>query len=291
MTASIAPVLVASALAFTVTGSFNWPLFILALVSIMLLHSGANVANDYFDHVSKNDWLNKNPTPFSGGVRFIQQSILSPKETIFLSLALFAAGCATGLIIIYLTKSIFILILGIIGCFGGFFYTALPFKFGYRTAGEIVIALLFGLLPVAGSFYLQTGYLDWLLLFPAAIVSILIFLVILINEFPDRDADAAVKKRTLVVSFGLDKSILIYRIFLIATYLIAVTAMFLNGRMFYAGLLFLLTLPLAVAAMRFTNKKVLSTPQNTTPNRFTIILHLTGSVALTAGFVIFAFTN
>jgi len=70
LTASAAPVLVGSALGYATTDTFQPVLFILAMLAIMALHAGANIANDYFDHTSGNDWLNRNPTPFSGGRRW-----------------------------------------------------------------------------------------------------------------------------------------------------------------------------------------------------------------------------
>src|SRR4030042_2019674 len=227
LTASAAPVLVGTALAFAATGAFSLQLFVLALLATMFLHSGANIANDYFDHPARNDCLNKNPTPFSGGRSYIQEGILSPKATLILALTALTIGAGLGIYIVYLTRSVFILILGLIGLLGGFFYTAPPLRLGYRCLGEPAIAFLFGILPVYGSFYLQTQVLDnipcsvWLTpLVPAVIVGILIFLVIFINEFPDVPADAAVNKRTLVVRFGVPVSVWIYRIALAASYLI-----------------------------------------------------------------------
>src|SRR4030042_1832698 len=224
LTASAAPVLVGTALAFAATGAFSLQLFVLALLATMFLHSGANIANDYFDHTSRNDWLNKNPTPFSGGRRYIQDGILSPKATLILALTALTIGAGLGIYIVYLTRSIFILILGLIGLLGGFFYTAPPLRLGYRCLGEPAIALLFGILPVYGSFSLQTQAIDIIPLAPAVIVGILIFLVILINEFPDVAADAAVNKRTLVVRFGASASVWIYQIMLSASYPIAAIA-------------------------------------------------------------------
>jgi len=203
LVASAAPVFVGSALGYATAGTFQPMLFILAMLAIMALHAGANIANDYFDHTSGNDWLNRNPTPFSGGRRYIQEGILSPKATLIIALAALAVGSVIGIVIVWLTRSVFILILGLIGLLGGYFYTASPVRLGYRCIGEFVIALLFGLLPVYGSYYLQTQTIGQLPLLPACIVGILIFLVILVNEFPDIVADAAVNKRTLVVRFGV----------------------------------------------------------------------------------------
>lgn len=286
LVASVAPVLVGSALGFAAAGTFTPQLFILALLAAMFLHSGANLANDYFDHLSRNDWLNTNTTPFSGGSRYIQENILSAKTILLLSLSSLAIGAILGIAIVVLTRSIFILILGIVGLLGGFFYTAPPIKLGYRCAGEPAIAMLFGILPVYGSYYLQTETIDIVPLFPAVIVGILIFLVILINEFPDADADAAVNKRTLVVRFGIGVSVWIYRIALAATIPVTIAAMLIYRPFVFAGLLYLFTPPLMAMAIRAANKEDLSTPGRYRASQLTVLLHMTGSAALIIGFII-----
>jgi 1,4-dihydroxy-2-naphthoate octaprenyltransferase len=284
LTASAMPVIVGTAAGFAQSRQFDSVLFFLALFSTMLLHSGANVANDYFDHISRNDWLNKNPTPFSGGSRFIQKGFLSPRVTLTLALCCFAAGAVLGLAILLITKSVFILWLGLVGILGGFFYTAPPLKLGYRSLGEIAIAFLFGILPVSGAYYLQTGQFDSVILLPAAIVAILIFLIIFINEFPDKDADATAHKRTLVVIFGVSKAIWIYRIVLVSSYVVAIVLLFSKTTLF-AGLFYLLTVPLAILAIKVSTIINLSLPQQTLPNKITIILHSLGCLALAAGFI------
>jgi 1,4-dihydroxy-2-naphthoate octaprenyltransferase len=285
LVASAAPVLVGSAAGYAVAETFDPVLFILALPSIMLLHSGANITNDYYDHISGNDWVNKNPTPFSGGRRFIQEGILSAKATFLAALFCFAVGSAIGLIILYLTRSVFILTLGLIGILGGFFYTARPIQLGYRCFGELVIAMLFGLLPVFGSYYLQTNSFDSIILLPAFIVSILIFLVILVNEFPDFPADAQVAKRTFVVSFGVPTSVWIYRLALVTSYILSAIMLALQVT-FLSGVFYLLTLPLAVLTLKHSNKNDLSKPGLYRANQFTILLHMIGSLSLTAGFLV-----
>ncbi len=288
LTASAAPVLVGSSLGFAIKETFNWPLFLLALAGTMALHCGANIANDYFDHLSRNDWVNKNPTPFSGGRRFIQQGILSPKATILASLFCLLLGAAAGIAILILTRSLFILTLGLCGLLGGFFYSAPPVKLGYCGIGEIVIAFLFGIFPVYGSYYLQTKTIDLAPLPAAGIMGILIFLVILINEFPDLAADAAVDKKTLVVRLGISKSAWIYRIALVASYSIAAIAVFFGRIMFWPGLFYLLTFPVAVIAIIFANPKDLSTPgpSQHRASAITILLHLLSGLVLAISLLI-----
>ena len=288
LTASAAPVLVGSALGYAMTGSFHPLLFTLALVGIMALHAGANITNDYFDHLTGNDWVNKNPTPFSGGRLFIQQGIMSPRATLLEALFLLTVGAAIGVILILFTHSIFILSLGLAGLLGGYFYTARPIQLGYRGMGEFVISALFGLLPVYGSYYLQSGAIDAVPLVPAVIVSILIFLVILINEFPDLSADAAVNKKTLVVWLGIPVCVWIYRITLVASFGLAMTM--LSRRLtFCAGLAYLLTAPLALMAIKAANPADLAKPGYWRASQVTVAMHSIGSIALAAGFVLFRF--
>ena len=286
--ASAAPILVGTSLAYATTSAFDPLLFALALLAIITIHAGANMTNDYFDHTSRNDWLNQNPTPFSGGRRYIQQAVLTPKATLTTAVILLAAGSAIGLVIVLLTRSLFILILGLLGLLGGFFYTAPPIRLGYRSTGEPVIALLFGLLPVYAAYYLQTRTIDTVPLLPACILAILIFLVILVNEFPDAPADAAVNKRTLVVHFGPAASVWIYRIALLASYIIAAVAILIDRTFLFAGSFHLFTLPLAFVAARLVNKNDLARPGRYRANQITILLHTLGTLTLTAGFLLSA---
>ncbi len=286
VTASIIPVLVGSSAGFGAAGSFNALLFALALVAMICLHLGANLANEYFDHLSGNDRLNKNRNPFSGGSGLMLQGLTSPKAVLIAAWLAFALATAIGFIMLLITKSLFILVLGLLGVFGGYFYTANPFKLGYRGAGEIIIAFLFGLLPVYGACFLQTGTIDLVPLAPAAIVSLLIFLIILINEFPDRQADAAVNKRTLVVLCGPGPAAKVYRMALLLSYVVAIAAAIVQPQMRLAGLLYLLTIPFAVAILRFLKTDTLDGPDKYRANMFTVLLHLTGGLLLSLGLAI-----
>jgi 1,4-dihydroxy-2-naphthoate polyprenyltransferase len=285
LSASAAPILVGSALGFSVGGQFDPLLFVLAMLSIMALHAGANVTNDYFDSSTQDDWLNKNPTPFSGGRQFIQQGVLSPRATLLAGLGYLAIGCAIGLVIVWRTRSALVLGIGVAGFLGAYFYTAWPLRLGYRGVGEILIGILFGILPVYGSYYLQARVIDWLPLLPALIVAILIFLVIFINEFPDLPADAQVGKRTMIVLLGVPRCVVVYRASVIVSYVLA-ALMLANDRTFYAGLLYLLTLPLAIFAMRSANGKDLITPGLYRANQLTIVLHTVGGLSLAAGLLL-----
>jgi 1,4-dihydroxy-2-naphthoate octaprenyltransferase len=285
-TASALPVIVGTAVAFAGTEQFDIILFILSLFATVAIHAGANIANDYFDHISKNDWLNDNKTPFAGGSRMIQKNLLSPKEIFIGSLAFFAAGAGLGIAILIITKSLFVLLLGIIGILGGYFYTATPVKLGYRTAGEITIGLLFGILPVYGSFYVQTLSFSALPMPPAAIVAILIFLVIFANEFSDFSADRAANKKTLVVILGIKNAANFYKSILIVLCVFAVIYSIANLNI-PASAIFLISI-ISISAICFKNADAekLSQKGYTGLSKTTILLHATGCITLVAAILL-----
>jgi len=286
VTASVMPVLIGSSAAFAAAGTFNLTLFILAVVTIICLNLGINLANEYFDHLSGNDWINKNRNPFSGGTGLIQAGFISPKAVLIAAWLAFALTAILGIVILLITKSAFILALGLAGMFGGYFYTAEPLRLGYRGAGEFMIAFLCGLAPVYGAYFLQTGSIDLLPLGPAVIISLLVFLIILINEFPDCQADAAVNKKTLVVLFGPRAAARIYQMVLVFSYVVAVAAAIVEPQMRLVGLLFLLTIPIAATVLRFLRTDTLTGPDKYRANKFTVLLHLTGGLLMSVGFLI-----
>jgi 1,4-dihydroxy-2-naphthoate octaprenyltransferase len=291
LSASIIPVLVGTSLAYSTANVFHPALFILALLGMVALHAGANIANDYFDHTSRNDWLNKNVTPFSGGSQLIQKGLLSPKSVLIAAWIALSIGALIGIAILLLTKSFFILAIGLIGLLGGYFYTAPPVRLGYRGIGEFIIGLLFGVLPVYGSYYLQTRTVDLIPIVPGIIVAILIFLVILVNEFPDAPADSAVNKKTLVVVFGDKLAVWSYRIVLLATFCITAVAVLVFKVMVLPGLLYLATFPLALLALKSLNRDILQKSGKHTANQLTILFHLAGGLMLSLGFLISGLIN
>jgi 1,4-dihydroxy-2-naphthoate octaprenyltransferase len=71
--------------------------------------------------------------------------------------------------------------------------------------GEILIGFCYGWLPITTGFYLFTGFFSHQILLFSIPVSLSIFNVILINEFPDQEADQAIGKKNLVVRFGKER--------------------------------------------------------------------------------------
>ncbi|MDO8489633.1 MAG: 1,4-dihydroxy-2-naphthoate octaprenyltransferase [Candidatus Omnitrophota bacterium] len=219
LTATIVPVIFGSVIAWHNTGEFIWMRFWLVILGASLIHIGTNLANDYFDHLSGADKANPNPTPFSGGSRVIQDGLILPKKILYASLSAFILGSLIGFYLNYLCGQNVILILGAIGIFLGFFYSARPFFIGYRSFGELAVGVGFGPLMVMGAYFVQARNLPFSVFLISIPVGILIALVVFINEFLDYVSDKSVEKNTLVVVLGRKRAITIYHILLLLTYL------------------------------------------------------------------------
>jgi len=260
----------------------------MVLLGVSLLHLAANTCNDYFDHVTKNDWLNKNPTPFSGGSRVIQEGMVSPKGILVFSIACFAAGSMIGLWLNYRMGTNVILFLGITGVFLGFFYTALPLKIGYRGLGEIVVGFCFGPLVVMGSYYAQAMRFSWTAFWASIPVGILVGLILFINEFPDYEADKAVNKNTFVVLLGKEKAVIFFNILLCLVYvIIAVCAIFRS--LPWISLVTFLTIPAAFRIMKVSRANFDKVNELLPANAGVIRLHIMVSFLMGASFLLKTF--
>lgn len=271
-TGTIIPVVLGSVLAWHNTSLFFWSKFWLTLIGAIFIHAGTNLANDYFDHISGCDEANPNPTPFSGGSRLIQQGLILPRKILFVSLASFILGATIGLYLNNISGKNVILILGIIGVFLGFFYTAKPLRIGYGSFGELAVAIGFGPLMVMGSYYVQAQTLPFSVFLISIPIGILIALVLFINEFPDYVADKSVGKRTLVVILGKKKAVILYQTLLVAAYLIVITLIIFK-LLPPISLIMFLSLPLALKAFRVSGSNFDKIYELLPANASTIILH------------------
>jgi 1,4-dihydroxy-2-naphthoate octaprenyltransferase len=281
-TASVAPALVGVAVAFYEGYAVNWWHAALTLVGLLAIHGGTNLANDYFDHVTRDDWVNLTPTPFSGGSRVIQEGIISPRAIFIYSLACFAVGIACGLYLWRVTPGNVVLWLGLVGVASGSLYTAVPVTIGYRGVGELFVGLNFGPLAVLGAHYVQAGHLSPAALMASVPVGLLIAAVLYINEFPDYEADKQVKKKTMIVIFGPERARYGYIILIALTYA-AVAAFVAGGGLPAWALLGLLTLPLAAKAVAVLMRNYREPYQLIPANALTVLVHFATAILLSVG--------
>lgn len=284
-TADIVPVILGTIIAWKKTGVIYWDYFWLTLVAALFLNGGINVANDYFDHKSGNDEINKEfIRPFTGGSRLIQKKMLSPKEVLIESILCFACTALIGLYLVY-KRGMPVLWLGLIGVVSGFFYTAPPFYWAKRGIGELLVGLNCGILICLGAYYVQVQSIGWVPVIASLPVSMLISAVLYINEFPDYEADKAVGKNHLIVRFGRERGVIGYILLLASTYLVILAGIIF--RIIPVTALFsFITLPLAFRAVNLL-KKYYAEPAKLGPaNAATVKLHLFIGLILSGSFLL-----
>ncbi len=224
LTAALTPCFIALAyVAGVLDHSVNWLHAVLACVGVALLHLASNVYNDYFDYKSGTDQANtKYFTQFSGGSRSIFMGLIDLKGTLRVANTLAFLAFLIGL---YLTYAVGtgVLAIGFAGLALGYFYTAPPLRLVARHGlGEIVIGLTFGPLITLGVFYVATASTAPELWSSFATMAFLVGIpaglltsnILLINQIPDTEGDAATGKAHLVVTFGYRSAVWFYALFI-----------------------------------------------------------------------------
>ena len=192
--ASIAPVLVGSALAASV-GRFDWLLAVATLAVSLLLQIGANFANDVFDYLKGADVARRGPT------RVTQSGYLSPNQMLFSTAIIFGLAALIGLYLV-IAAGWPLVIVGALAIISALAYTGGPWPLGYHGLGDLFVFIFFGLVGVAGTYYIQTHSLTATALAAAIPVGLLITNILVINNLRDLETDRATGKQTLAVRIG-----------------------------------------------------------------------------------------
>ena len=202
LTASVLPVLVGTAMGSAGARHINWTIAGLAMTATALAHAATNIYNDVGDAVNGTDSANVDRIyPYTGGSRFIQNGVLTKASALRIAIGFGSAALVAGMLLTAL-RGPAILAFGIVGLALGLLYSQPGVELSGRGLGELACGLGLGMLPVVGAGWLQSAVIDTRSLLVGGIVSIWVALILLINEVPDREADARAGKRTLVVRFG-----------------------------------------------------------------------------------------
>jgi 1,4-dihydroxy-2-naphthoate octaprenyltransferase len=213
---------------------------ILTIVGALLAHISVNVLNDYFDYRSGIDLATKR-TPFSGGSGVLPAGLLKAQQVYLLGLASLIGVGAIG---IYFTFEYgwAILPLGILGMLVIYLYTTHITKNPLLCA--IAPGLGFGPLMVVGTYFTQTGEYSLAAGLASLVPGFLVSNLLLLNQFPDIEADKVAARRHLPIAFGRQFSARVYAALMIATYVsMAVAVSF--SVLPLTALIGLLALPLA----------------------------------------------
>ena len=231
-------------------GACNLGHALLAGFGLVLTHGSVNAINDYFDYKSGID-LNVKRTPFSGGSGLVPEGKLPLKQALVVGVVTTLAALAIGIYFVVVSGWLLIpLLVAAILCL--VFYTPVILKTPWP---EWSPGLGLGILPLLGFYFVQTGEYRWVVLAASIPSGILVHNLLLLNEFPDVEADRIGGRKTTPVLFGMEAAGRLFRMATVSVYAwIAgcVLATLLTGRVVmpvYCLLVFL-TLPFAGHAMR-----------------------------------------
>ena len=240
---SVLLVLVGGAAAYE-DGSFHPLRLLLTMVGVVLAHIAVNLYNESSDHQTGID-LQTQRTPFSGGTGNLQEGRTSLRAVQITAFAALFLAFAIGVYLSW-TSGWLLMVFIVIGGLVARFYTT---HLARWTMGEFAAGVCLGTFVVLGTYYAQAGGFTTAVIWLSIPPGILTALLLLLNEFPDMEADRQGGRRHLVIVLGPGRAALVYTAALAVNYLILLWGV-VSGPFPTTVLLTLLTLPLAFKAAR-----------------------------------------
>jgi 1,4-dihydroxy-2-naphthoate octaprenyltransferase len=240
--AAVAPVLVGTALAVS-EDHFLALAFVAALLGSVFIQIGTNLANDYSDARRGADTEDR-----LGPVRVTAGGLMPPRSVLIGTYVAFGVSVLCGAYLAFVAGPE-MLAVGAVSIAAGVLYTGGPRPYGYAGLGELFVFLFFGLVAVAGSYYVQAERLTAESLALAVPVGLLAAAVLVVNNVRDLDTDRRAGKRTLAVKLGRRRARGLFVAMIVVSYAVAIAIPALGGLSWWV-LLVLGSLPLAPPLVR-----------------------------------------
>jgi 1,4-dihydroxy-2-naphthoate octaprenyltransferase len=212
--AAIAPVLVGTSLALG-AGHFRPLAFVAALLGAILIQVGTNLSNDYSDARRGADTEDR-----LGPVRVTAGGLVPPRQVLIATSVSFGLAVACGIYLVAVAGPELIAV-GAASILAGVLYTGGPRPYGYEGLGELFVFLFFGIVAVAGSYFVQVQRLPWEAFVCAVPVGLLASAILVVNNVRDLETDRRAGKRTLAVRLGRERTRTLYAAMLGGAFLAA----------------------------------------------------------------------
>lgn len=211
--ASVAPVVVGSAIAHSQHGFTPLPA-LASLAVALLLQIAVNLANDYFDHIKGVDTEER-----LGPVRVTQSGLIPPARV--------RAAMVIALILSLLPGMYLILRGGwplagvaMASIAAALAYSGGPYPLASHGLGDICVFIFFGPVAVCGTYYVQTLQVTGLSVWVGVIFGLLITAILVVNNLRDIKTDGKSGKRTLAVILGTRGTQVEYIMLLLGAYVL-----------------------------------------------------------------------
>ena len=248
----LTPCCLSIAVAFAISEGIEIDPVKLALIFIGALsaHVSVNMLNEYYDYQSGLD-LHTQRTAFSGGSGALPEFPEAAESVFHGGLLCLAFTTLVGLYFVW-QIGWGLLPIGLAGVLLVYFYSP-------QITRRPLLCLLapglgFGPLMISGAYYLLSGHYQPAVLMTAFIVLFVVSNLLLLNQFPDLEADLEAGRLHLPILLGRKKAAWVYVAFLIMAYTLLLLSVYLKWLPIYSllGLITLfLAIPTARLALRF----------------------------------------
>lgn len=274
--ASFTPMLVGFTCAFTIGGaklnygSILW--MFTAFFAIALIETGKHALNEILDYRSGNDAMvdEEHLTPFSGGKKVLNQGLASVGQLWAIAAVTMGVACVIGLLISYFL-SLRILLIGVIGMAMAVLYNAPQTGLIYKGWGEPCIFIAYGPVCTMGAYHMFVDAFSWIPFLLSLSLGFLIVNVLVINEFPDYEADLKVNKRNWVVRLGKEQGLKLYAALYWAHLVPVILLIIFTGSPLW--LLMFLTVPTYIGVLRNGRVNMNNIPALIPSNANTVTIH------------------
>src|SRR5690606_22678153 len=190
----------------------HWVRALLCLAVAVALQIGVNYANDYSDGRRGVDVDRVGPPRLVGSGRASARSVLT------VALVFFALAAVAGVLVVWLSGHWWLLAVGAVSLVAAWFYTGGRRPYGYLRLGELAVLLFFGVVPTAGTMFVQVDTVNLEAWLGGVAVGAIAAAVLVANNARDRERDAAHGKRTLAVLLGALGTRILYLVLIVAPF-------------------------------------------------------------------------
>ena len=195
LAAAATPVLLGCSLAYT-DGHFQWIPALLCFLFAFSMQIDANFINDYYDYLKGSDREDRLGPERACAQGWITLSAMK-KGMLFTTLL----SCLWGLLLLKYC-GIEMIPVGLLCVLFAFLYTAGPYPLAYHGWGDVLVIVFFGFVPVGCTYYTMTHGWTWNVTIACAACGLVSDLLLMLNNYRDREQDKISGKRTLIVRFG-----------------------------------------------------------------------------------------
>lgn len=202
---SVSGVLAAIALAI-INHTFQWLPATICFTFAVLAQIASNFANEYFDYRDGLDSKGR-----VGPRRGVAEGDITPRAMLNATLITLATAALVGLALVY-WGGWWLVAAGVVIVCGALAYSAGPYPLSRHGLGEVAVILFFGVAPVTLTYWIQAGSCPAEVWITSLSIGLMGANVLIVNNYRDREEDAAVGKLTLAVKYGPKAATTLYLI-------------------------------------------------------------------------------